>query len=386
MVFTRHFYEVEEVCGALQHSVLNGRVREAFFWVQELTDSEENLLCFRTLLETWLLFYGGAFPDWLSAAERFWKNRETTGLELALNLALYEKKDISAIHALCLTEEPVERVLSDGSLEDYLKTAISQGRARSAIWAAMTIDDLPTIWKLLPQRVLWLSEVLKDKLDRVFVLALIVALCTEQRLTKNKDTSIWLPLKREQTDEVDSWITVLGRRQRRKFSVPAGQLCGVGARWKIVRRSSNLERLYNFEKSVSQDGSGFWFRALTKGGWSAERGWNGDDDALESFYEEHFPDDIPDEWSLEEKRKSHGSGYLREEGEEISGGRWSRAWLSDSWRASAVWGQEAEVTNKLWSIKINGSLLSGLTDMEFWKPENLKKHLAPIKRMYETDQ
>jgi hypothetical protein len=385
MVFTRHFYEIDEVCGALQHSVLNGRVRDAFFWVQELTDSEENVVCFRTLLETWLLFYGGAFPEWLSAAKRSWKGEQMSGLELALNLSLCNRKDISVIHALCLTEEPVERILSDGSLEGYLKMSIAQGRSRSAIWAAATIDNLDRIWKLLPNEIVWLSEIFKDKSDIWFVYALIVALCTEQRLKKSERV-IWKPLSREMTDEVDSWITVLGRRDRRKFSIPAGQLCGVGGRWKIDRRSSNLKRLYNFEKSISQDGSGFWFKALTKSKWSVESGWNGDDDALEEFYEEYFPDDIPDEWSLEEKKKSHGSGYLREVGEEISGGRWSRSWLSDSWRAASVWGQEGEVTNKLWSMKIKSSLSRAFQDIVFWKPENMKKYLMPVKRKYETDQ
>ena len=154
----------------------------------------------------------------------------------------------------------------------------------------------------------------------------------------------------------------------------------------MTRRSSNLERLYDFNKSVSQDGSGFWFKALIKSGWSVERGWNGDDDALEGFYKEYFPDDIPDEWCLEEKEKSHGSGYLREVGEEISGGRWSRSWLSDSWRAAAVWGQEAEVTNKLWSMKINSSLMRTFQDNVFWAPENMKKHLASVMRKYESDQ
>lgn len=385
MVLTRHFYEIDEVCGALQHSVLNGRVRDAFFWVQELTDSEENSVCFRTLLETWLLFYGGAFPEWLSAAKKSWKGEEMSGLELALNLSLCDRKDISVMHALCLTEEPVERILSDGSLESYLKVSISQGRARSAIWAAATIGNLDRIWKLLPNEVAWLSEVFKDKSDIWFVYALIAALCTESRF-KKADKIIWKPLTKEMTDEVDSWIAILGRRARRKFSVPAGQLCGIGKRWKMDRRSSNLERLYNFEKSVSQDGSGFWFRALTKSGWSVDSGWNRDDDALEGFYEEYFPDDIPDEWSLEEKKKSHGSGYLRESGEEISGGRWTRTWLSDSWRAAAVWGQEAEVTNKLWSMKINSSLMRTFQNNVFWMPENMKKHLMPLRRNYETDQ
>lgn len=392
MVFTRHFYEQEEVCGALQHCVLNGRVRDALFWIQELTDSEESILCFRTLLETWLLFYGGTFPEWLDAAERSWKGEEMSGLELALNLTLCEKKDISGLNSLILVEEPIERLVSDGSLEGYLVSAISQGRARCAIWAAGTMTkggDLERIWKVLPSNVFWLRGILKEcsaEKYRQLVFALITALCTKKRYSCSKDKIVWSPLKREQTDEIDCWIALLGRRERRKISVPAGQLCGCGPRWRISRHSSNLERLYNFEKSVSSDKEGFWHRALCKGGWNEEKGWNGDDDALEEFYEEYFPDDIPDEWSLEEQKKSHGSGYLREKDEVISGGRWSRSWLSSTWRAAAVWAQDDEVNNKLWNIKINHGFWKALCELSFWEPVNIKKHLTPLRRIYETDQ
>ena len=36
--------------------------------------------------------------------------------------------------------------------------------------------------------------------------------------------------------------------------------------------------------------------------------WAMKDKARESFYDTYFPDDIPDEWSLAERAKSHGRG------------------------------------------------------------------------------
>lgn len=395
MVFTRHFYEQKEVCGALQYSVLNGRVREALFWVKELTDSGEQLLCFRILLETWLLFYGGAFPEWLSAAERLWRGGEVCSFELALNLALCEGKDVSGLYALILQGEPVERIFSDGSLEGYLMTAISQGRARCAMWAAATIGDVGRIWNLLPPQVLWLKDSIEDT---HLLFAVICALCTERRLSRKTVDNVWLSLSREQTDDIAYWGSLLGRRGRRIYSVPASQLCGCGPRWQRSRYSSTLERLYNIESSVSSDKDGFWYRALCKSGWSAESGWGGDDAALERFYEEYFPDDIPDEWSLEEQKKSHGFGYLREEGEGgergergeksevISGGRWSRTWLSSHWRAAAIWAQDDTVNKKLWETKIQQGLWETLCGLSFWVPENIQAHLTPLRRIYATDQ
>jgi hypothetical protein len=35
------------------------------------------------------------------------------------------------------------------------------------------------------------------------------------------------------------------------------------------------------------------------------------EDAEEAFYEEYFPDDIPDEWTKADKERSHGKGLLK---------------------------------------------------------------------------
>jgi hypothetical protein len=51
-----------------------------------------------------------------------------------------------------------------------------------------------------------------------------------------------------------------------------------------------------------------------------------DDDELEAFYQATFPDDIPDEWSLEDQKKSHGQGILRT-GERLSLAKLGRVWF-----------------------------------------------------------
>jgi hypothetical protein len=45
-----------------------------------------------------------------------------------------------------------------------------------------------------------------------------------------------------------------------------------------------------------------------------------------AFYDEHFPDDTPDEWSVAEREKSHGFGALQP-GAEPSAERFLRAWF-----------------------------------------------------------
>jgi hypothetical protein len=57
----------------------------------------------------------------------------------------------------------------------------------------------------------------------------------------------------------------------------------------------------------------------------AERGIVSDDE-LEAFYAYAFPDDIPDEWSLEDQELSHGSGILRTE-ERLGLAKLGRIWF-----------------------------------------------------------
>ena len=64
---------------------------------------------------------------------------------------------------------------------------------------------------------------------------------------------------------------------------------------------------------------------------------------LETFYTRTFPDDIPDEWSLIDQRKSHGPGVLRP-GEGITLAKLGRIWMTDP--CVYVWGFHGDVPNE----------------------------------------
>jgi hypothetical protein len=57
-----------------------------------------------------------------------------------------------------------------------------------------------------------------------------------------------------------------------------------------------------------KNGTSFWRNVLDSHSVriGKELEFPNDDDAVESFYTTYFPDDIPDEWSLQERQKSHG--------------------------------------------------------------------------------
>ena len=57
-----------------------------------------------------------------------------------------------------------------------------------------------------------------------------------------------------------------------------------------------------------KNGTSFWRNVLDSSSIriGEELVFPNDDDAVESFYTTYFPDDIPDEWSIQERQKSHG--------------------------------------------------------------------------------
>ncbi len=106
----------------------------------------------------------------------------------------------------------------------------------------------------------------------------------------------------------------IGRRASRVYSIPMECLYGITRRGRIPRTTSTLESLHDVEKGMR--GCPFWEEAMepyqTGGQWTS-------DEAMEQFYEAHFPDDIPDEWTRAEKEKSHGPGVYGGEAHTLEG-------------------------------------------------------------------
>jgi hypothetical protein len=76
--------------------------------------------------------------------------------------------------------------------------------------------------------------------------------------------------------------------------------------WRLRRKS--VSRLVGTPTMIAEeDATAYWRNAVVEHNVSLKDGefCFADDDQQESFYEKCFPDDIPDEWSVEERKKSH---------------------------------------------------------------------------------
>lgn len=386
-MLTKHFYESDEVIGALRYCILQGRVLEMTFWIQELLESDMYTDAYTTLLELWLLYYSCIMPQWITYAMH-----ECDIFELGLNLALCPDRDITPFAVLALQTDEVDRVKSTDkkkgllTISDYYITALHQHRARSAWWATHTLGyDLA--WNLLEdiydER--YKTQIqhirIQSGIDNVILLCgaiCYICLVQDRGLVENQ----WHRVSDDMRCTIERWGQCKSIRQRRVYSVPIASICGCGLRWSLPKSENTYERLNNLEESVRNDRQGYWWTRMRSAGYNMETCEWSSDDAKEAFYSTmvSIDDDIPDEWSLADKKKSHGAGMLRSADELISGGRWARCWLPTRPLQRGAWGLECKVQNAFADM----SMYTTLIRQPFWNCLDTSKHIQPVQRQYVT--
>ena len=112
----------------------------------------------------------------------------------------------------------------------------------------------------------------------------------------------------------DSWAPLIGRRAARLLAIPEKALCPGTTRGDLPSKYTNIADVREPVELLSE-GCKFWQETLKERGITMDDETNTicfpNDDVLERFYEEFFPDDIPDEWSSADQQKSHGRGMKK---------------------------------------------------------------------------
>lgn len=108
-----------------------------------------------------------------------------------------------------------------------------------------------------------------------------------------------------------SWAPLIGTRKGRVYEIPTEALTPTTTRGALSTKYTNIGELRDPVPSLFE-GCAWWRSQLEKIGATQDDETGAvvfpNDDVLEAFYAAHFPDDIPDEWSLEDQQKSHGRG------------------------------------------------------------------------------
>jgi len=294
-MITRHFYRLDEVQAALSYAIMKGRPLETAFWVQELLDSGRNQELQHTLIQAWLWFVLVNDPLWI---------QELTDPHQAAYRLTVGSKDNSLWALCCLLPNPdtlcstIPPTLknSKATLERYLAIALYQKKGQAACWAALRLAALGPLDLPHP-----LSPLLADLDPSLQVCVSVLLACS-------------VPVKgiTEMPDEIRRhlahWHGIIGRRARRCYGIPQECLYGLTRRGCLSQKESTLGELRSVHDLLIH-----------------EQGLK--EEALDSFYAVTFPDDIPDEWSLADQMRSHGSGVLRASEAVISLSRLGAIWF-----------------------------------------------------------
>lgn len=302
MPLTRHFYEADEVRSALYYSASRRDLKECEFWCHEMIVSGYEREAISVLFESWLWQRGPFYLRWLLDI-----GASGDIMNAALKLSSFGEWDNSIWTILTAADQVADRVTpktppfapKDCSEEVlYLYRALYQGKARSAFLISRTMDG---VWSILKEygshlckeygecfTILERYEVLlgyrSDAYDIVILCVAVLMLC----LSDKKRAASFMP--RSTPSRIIS--APIGTKAARMYTIPS-----------VARTMHRTNGLHDIEKAIK--GCPFWDNALKE--YQRQGKWISDD-AMEAFYDIYFPDDIPDEWSKEEKMKSHGQG------------------------------------------------------------------------------
>jgi hypothetical protein len=349
MPLSRHFYCLEDVQAALSYSTTKNNYPETLFWCEELIQSGCASEAISVLFEAWMWQVGPFRLRWLLDS---WKELGSDEIQNeAILLAAYRlsslhvsNRDNSLFRILLLTYDvssPPDRLTrkspsvfpSDDPNERYFVQALFQGKARCAWWMALQISDSRR-WELLEWYCLYVHTSFQKEIqeclhilqnyekllgykteayDDVISCLSVLLFCLTPKQQEDSFRPL-LPCIDSRTQEtITSWHPLLGRKCRRIYTLPCSALYGITQRGCMKRSQHNRIQLYHVEKYMM--GCPFWDEALSPYAEVDEGGvvhWKSED-KKEEFYHSYFPDDIPDEWTKEEKDRSHGDGILGSE-------------------------------------------------------------------------
>jgi hypothetical protein len=359
MPLTRHFYALDEVQTAVYYCGGRAAWKETVFWCRELALSGHAAEAIVALFESWLWNRGPFHMGWfVEAMARL--GGEEVSMEALLTMAEALSRCPVKDHSLwtMLVASAVEGEAEDlfdrvthrapvvgfpsgaNECEMYMIRAIAQHKAGAAWWAAegMTRERVECLLEWYEEHVLCATEATtwrealrhyerllgyrSEAYDRAILGVRLLSLCltTDQR-KKSMAPVFTIPLYGKEEAE---WDRVLGRKAGRIFPIPYHGLYGVTVRGRMRHQESTVGELWDVQQGMA--GCACWENLEERGGLDA-----------------CFPDDLPDEWTAEEKGRSHGAGLLgRGEGVTLWG--WMRRYMTGTTRL--LWGRGYRLIQK----------------------------------------
>lgn len=390
MKLTKNLYDCEEVCLSLMWSIIHEQRYETAFWTQELIDSGYYSDLVRILFRTWIWHCISSIPQWIDLLRNQIDTEEFPnyhGLSQILITALskngidhrlWNTLVVGSFHIEYVNNQSIKQS-TDNSIDDsadsidYINDVtldtileyIHHGSILDAWLAVCT--DMTTSWTILSSHGIdmmndyetyihsnsnddeyheythlhWNIIMLCAVLVRIYALELNSSYSLIQQFTNNHSADQTnqsnhhvlpsLNYDHDIINFINNLKTTHGRK-RRIYAIPSECLYGQCSRGIMYNQNNRLKCLYNIYDTLgSEPKNSFWYNQ-----WKDISKYmvHVDNytyyDMIEEFHIKYFPDDTPDEWSIEDQLKSHGYGvYETTDGGIILLDKLSSIWFPD---------------------------------------------------------
>lgn len=274
---TRKLYRVGEACCMFRLALSHGRQRDALFWADELFSSGCLPQLNQILFEVWLFYKGVSDCKWLI----LWYGSNHDYNDVLCNTtrlcwSIRDSIDIRVLlETICPGPTPNTKAASKVKLHTSPREMVFRILGRLTASNGMT-SAIGAFWRLATATTRGGEETMKMRPYRDVEAADIEFSHTSLAVQR-------------------SWI--YGLCERGEMGEDETTICEI--------RGNIIDRL-------RVQGCPYWQNALVDvlTGYDAIAGY--DEEAVEEFLRRHFPNDIPDEWSLAAQMRTHGQGALFE--------------------------------------------------------------------------
>jgi len=339
MELTRNLYRLEEVRASFVYALLIGKTKEAVFWAEEILASECGHLLGEMLMSCWIWHccpYDLGLLSRIRALD-YENTCDESHIHVIMRLQSAMKKATSSCIVLSLlvagtrlwpiggngtpapssqeTKESAIRAGQTGLSAEVchaITTFLQKGNVAKA-WYFMSRADPSCIRRLIPfldgsdhksvEHLLVFSEIDEWCLPAFCAICCILGATDDQLVLFTKKSDYEADDVRNYLASLNSWDRKQGGRRGRIYAVDTAGLYGCTERGRLTTEYETITELYDIYPRLLE-GTEFWKRVVA--GYDIS-----DDSQKEDFFDTWFPNDIPDEWSLEDQQKSHGDCILK---------------------------------------------------------------------------
>jgi hypothetical protein len=173
------------------------------------------------------------------------------------------------------------------------------------------------------------------------------------------------------------WEQLLGFRARRMYEIPRDCLYMKTDRGMISYLNDTFGSLRALGSSIDDTYMAVYNCTFWKELWMKCNPHGTTDDGYDAFCEFAFPNDIPDEWSLEDQKKSHGQGVTNP-GERFYWRRWLRSYMSTSSMESSGAENKYHINNNHYEVGEEIERFDPVLPKGFMTIQYLLQHLSEI--------